>query len=259
MIDLEKEINEKLHSYASMKPMALLNSLTFAESTMSITELADNTGLSPSTVHRILQEMLECGWVMKTADKKYKLGYEAFSMAVRVKSKNYLLEASVGEMIRLNDLSCETVHLIVLDGYEGMYVAKQEAKNQIGLRSRVGKHIPLYCTGGGKAIMSSQEDSWLKDYLRSVERKQFTPATKTTEQELWQEVKLIRHQGYSLDIREHNPDIICVAAPIVDGTGRAVCAISVSAPDYRFTVELARSLSGEVAAAAQTISAKLKK
>lgn len=241
-----------------MKAILILNSLSFAPSYMSITELSASTGLSAGTLHRILQEMVECGLVLKGGDKKYKIGYEAISLAMRMKSTNYLEEASREEMIRLNDLTRETVHIITIDEYWGVYVGKLDAKNQIGLRSRVGKHLPLYCSGGGKVLIANQGEKWINEYLNHVELKGFTQNTITTRKEMEKEIEKIRKDGFALDNMEHNPDVVCIAAPVFDNSEKAVCSIGISAPSYRFSKELALSYAEEIVKSAKAISRKLK-
>ena len=68
---------------------------------------------------------------------------------------------------------------------------------------------------------------------------------------------MIRQQGYSLDNREHNPDIVCIAAPIFGIDGNLAGTIGISAPDYRFSPEKACSFAEEVKRSAAAITEKL--
>lgn len=253
-----EELNESLKSQSYLKSLQILNALSDSEKCKSITYISEFTGLPVSTVHRILQEMVASGLVIKEgSEKKYKLGFEAMSLAMRIKSTNYLVDISMREMIRLNDLSNETIHLIAIDNQLGIYIGKLDAKNQIGLRSRVGKRIPLYCTGGGKVLLAYQTPQWIEEYLANTERTCFTENTIVSEEALKEELATIRAQGYALDLREHNPDIICVAAPVFNQENRIVCSIGISAPDYRFSVEKAVSLAPEIMKSAAMISKRL--
>lgn len=251
-------IQQKLQGYPSLKSLQILNALSFCEGAVGITTICDLTGLSNSSVHRILQDMVECGYVTKdTERKKYRYGFEAMAMALRFKHSNYLLEAARSEMKRLNDLSNETIHLIAIDGYEGVYIGKLDSKNQIGLRSVVGRRIPLYCTGGGKAILSHRSQDWLYDYLLHVPLKRFTDFTIQDRDTFYREMELIKKQGYSLDRQEHNPDVTCIAAPIVSREQNVECSIGIAAPAYRFSMEDAIALSQEVIDSAARISKRL--
>ncbi|MDD3172352.1 MAG: IclR family transcriptional regulator [Herbinix sp.] len=241
-----------------MKALLILNYLTESEDSVSITDISEMTGLSASTVHRVLQEMIACGLASKCEEsKQYKLGYEALAMGMRIKASNYLLDISMGEMMRLNEISRETIHLIAMDEHMGIYIGKLDTKNPIGMKSRIGRRLPLYCTGGGKALMAYQSEEWIEEYLNSAELKKFTQNTKVDKQELLQELKLIREKGYAIDNKEHNPDIICISAPILDHTGKAVSAMSISAPEYRFPLEQALMFSKDIIDSTALVTKKI--
>ena len=258
-LDKEKltEQCRKMGAFSSLMALQVLNALSHAASPASITELAEVTGLSASTIHRILQELVETGYARKNEERRYALGFEAMAFGMRMKTSDFLVKAAQDEMRRLNDLSRETVHLISLDNYQGIYIAKLDAQNQVGLRSQIGWNLPLYCTGGGKAILANQTNEWIQTYLMNEPRKRFTDYTYTEAAALTRELDRIREQGYALDNREHHTDIICVAAPVFTAEGKALCSISVSAPDYRFPLEKAVGLSGEVIASAAAVTRKL--
>lgn len=249
---------QKLGGYSSLKALEILETLSHSRSYVGITELSAVTGLSASTVHRILQELMDTGYVAKNEDRKYRLGFDAMALGMRMQASDFMVEAAKGEMQRLNDLSTETIHLIALNQYQGIYIAKLEAKNQIGLRSRVGWSLPLHCTGGGKAVLANQEPEWLRAYLKNEPRKRFTERTFVEEGALLEELERIRSQGYALDNREHHADVVCVAAPIFSADGKALCAIGISAPDYRFPLDKAISLADEVMASAAAVSRRLR-
>ena len=248
---------KKMGEYSSLKALQVLSALSHATSSASITELSEVTGLSASTIHRILQELVETGYALKNEERKYYLGFEAMAFGMRMKTSDYLLKAAQEEMRRLNDLSRETIHLIALDNYQGIYIGKLDAQNQVGLRSQIGWNLPLYCTGGGKAILANQTEEWLQTYLMNEPRKRITDNTFVEAGPLSRELVRVRTRGYSLDNREHHTDVVCVAAPIFSAEGKALCAIGISAPDYRFPIEKAVSFAEEVMTSAAAVTARI--
>lgn len=249
-----------LKQYSSMKAIQILSAISYSESYSSVTELCEITGLSIATVHRILQELMECGFVVKDQEqKRYRAGFEAWSFAMRLKQTDYLHEAAREEMVRLNDLSLETIHLIALEGEQGVYIDKLGAKNSIGLHSRIGRRIPLFCTGGGKALLAYQTKQWIENYLKRVPLERYTDNTIVTKEALLKELEVIRVRGYSVDNREHHSDVICVAAPVFDHKGEVLCSIGISAPDYRFSLDAALGYGDEVLKSAEAITQRLRK
>lgn len=252
-------LQETMKTYSSLKALQIITALADHKGWASVSELAEQTGLSPSTVHRILQELAACSFVNKNqAARQYKLGIGMMNIAVKMNLSNYLLEAAQDEMARLNDLSLETVHLIAPEADKGVYIGKLDAKNQIQLRSRIGWKIPLPCTSGGKLILAYHTKEWVDSYLAANPLRQYTDETITRRDVLDLELEQIRRQGFAMDNREHNPDIVCIAAPIFGLDGNLAGTIGVSAPDYRFSPEKARSLAPEVMRSAKAITEKLK-
>lgn len=251
-------LQNKMKEFSSLKALQIVIALTDKKGYVTISELSEITGLSPSTTHRILQELSECGFVIKEpSSKRYGTGIEVMQMAMKVKMSDYLLEAARDEMTRLNDLSQETIHLIFPDNDQAIYIGKVEAKHQIQLRSRIGWRIPLQCTSGGKLILAYHTREWVENYLKYNPLKHFTDHTILQEGELFRELETIRNQGFSLDNREHNPDIVCVAAPIFAADEKLAGTIGISAPDYRFSPEKALSLADEVKRSGAAVSKKL--
>lgn len=246
---------EKMKSQSSLKALQILVCLAEKnDSTSTISEISNVTGLSPSTVHRILQELSECGFVQNNkVDHHYSLGFSSWSLAMKIKNQNFVIKIAYEEMLRLNDLSSETIHLMELEGDRGVYLEKIPTKYSIGLLSQVGGHFPLYCTAGGKSILSSQSDEWIEEYLSHVKFQKYTQNTIVDPNALREEIKNVRQQGYSIDDHEHHNDIVCVAVPIFQNSFNNHFAIGISAPDYRFSVDKAKTFVDELKESASRI------
>ena len=257
--DNQRRFQQKVGQYSSMKAIQILSAISEQHNQyISIAELSQITGLSASTVHRVLQELLACGFVEKDEKQHvYRAGVEAWVFAMHLKGPDYLRIAAQSEMERLNELSLETIHLIALEGDRGIYLSKISCQHTIGLHSQIGKHLPLYCTGGGKALMAWQSQQWLQNYMHRVHRERFTGHTLVTEEELTREMELIRQRGYSLDDHEHHEDVVCIGAPVFGASGEVVCSISISAPDYRFSLEHAMGFAEELKKSASIIHERL--
>ena len=124
--------------------------------------------------------------------------------------------------------SGETVHLAQLDNGQVLYVDKRNAARPVDMFSQAGKIGPAYCTGVGKAMLAFLEPGALEAALDRQAFHRFTPATLTDPDALRAELAAIRAAGLSFDREEHEPGIICVAAPILTARGRALGALSIT-------------------------------
>ncbi len=257
---LEKDVvlQKKLRLYSSLKSLQIINALLYSDVPMSISDISKQTTLSVGTIHRILQDLLNCDFVAKQkGGKTYSIGLATWNMALRARDSYYLISIADDEMNRLNNLTLETIHLVTQDNYEVVYLSKLDAKNQIGLRSKIGERIPLYNTSVGKVILSWKDEAWLEQYFSSVQLIATTPSTICDETKFREELEMTKQRIYAIDNKERHPDIVCIAAPIFDSSNNVISAISVSAPEYRFSLDNALSFSDELLKSASTITEKL--
>lgn len=253
----QEMFQKRLKDYTTLKSVQVLSALAFYKKECGINEIAQLTGLSGSTIHRILHEFIDCGLAVKVG-KKYRCGVMVRSLFEVITDDDYLLEASEQEMDRLNDLTKETVHLIVQENNDAVYLDKRGAQNQIGIRSVVGKHVPMYCTSGGKVLMAYQSQEWLDDYFAHTAMEKLAENTITDRKKMEEELASIRKQGYAVDNSEHNPDVVCVAAPVFFPDGKIACTIGVATPKYRMTSEKLTCFIEESVRSARAITEKLK-
>ena len=248
---------KRMADCSTLKSVQVLSALVFYKKECGIQDLASVTGLSNSTIHRILQEFTECGLAVKMG-KKYRYGILVRSLFGELKDADLLLEAAEGEADRLNELTKETIHIIVRENMEAVYADKRDAKNQIGLKSIIGKRIPMYCTSGGKVLMAHQPPEWLEEYFATVPLTKLTENTVTCREELMKQLDDIKTNGYAVDVGEHNYEVVCVAAPVYFADGSVACTIGVSTPRYRMTDEKLRFFIEQSMRSARIITEKLK-
>jgi DNA-binding IclR family transcriptional regulator len=151
----------------------------------------------------------------------------------------------------------ETSNLMVLDGYEVANIAQSESTKLLKMFTQLGAKAPLYCTGGGKAILAYKPVSFQDLILSKISLQRYTDNTITTIEDLRKEFRLIKKQGYAIDNEEREEGIICVASPIFDCYGEVVAAISISGPSYRIKEKDLSNIISSVVLTAKEISANL--
>jgi DNA-binding IclR family transcriptional regulator len=70
-------------------------------------------------------------------------------------------------------------------------------------------------------------------------------------------VRKFRRQGYAIEVNETNEHAGCVAAPVIDMSGRCVAAISIVAPEQRLGKANRETLIAAVRQAAGRLSSRL--
>ena len=165
---------------------------------LGITEITRATGLSRSTVHRLVAALLETGYLRKHSGKKYSLGFRIVSLAAPLLDDTELKEMARPYLERLAERTGETVHLVQLNGHYAVYVDKIDSPQPVGLLSKVGARLMLHCTGAGKVLLAHMNEENRRHVYDTVGLPARTANTITSAEALEKELQLNREQGYAL-------------------------------------------------------------
>ena len=236
----------------------ILDSFGFDHQELSVSEIGAKTGLHRSTAHRILMALEYNDLIKQNPDTgKYHLGIKLFKLGHQAVSQLNLREICRPFLMRIMNETQETVHLAVLDDDQVLYLDKVEGPHALRMPSRVGRHIPTYCTSLGKAMLSCLDDHKVKNIFRSRVLRSYTVNTVKTLDRLLTDLRVIRRRGYSVDNEEIEIGLRCVGAPIKDHTGAMVGAISTAAPSARLAAQKIPGVGRLVMAVAAEISEQL--
>ncbi len=223
---------------------------------LTLAELATGLNLNKSTVLRLVKPLCDAHLLERAAaDSRYRLGTETAYLGQTYLDRLDLRSSAHDIMARLMNASQETIHLVIFDPPEVVYVDKVEAPQPIRMHSRIGSRQPAFCTAVGKTFLAHAPEPVVQSVIDAGLPSR-TPNTITSEARLRSELAAIRAQGYAVDDIENEPDIRCVGAPIFDHTG-VVAAASISGPITRVTPERVAELGTLVREAATEISHRL--
>ena len=196
-------------------------------------EVVSALRLPKSSVHRILKELAQLGYLNYNPEsKRYTGSLRLAALGAEVMAHFQLREHLRPLLLEMHRETDHTTNLGVLDGTTGVFLDKIESRDfGIKLFSEIGKTFPLHCTGLGKALLAFSPREILEALLITPLRA-LTEKTITDPEALRRELDLIRNRGHAVDNEEITRGIMCVAAPVFGFSGEAVCAISLTFPVY---------------------------
>lgn len=203
---------------------------------LGVTELANRTGLVPSTAHRLLHTLAKRGYVSQSTESgRYLLGYKAVEVASGLERRLERLRVVARPHLEgVQRETGETVNLVVLDADRVVYVDQVEGSRQVRMFTTVGTSVPAHTTGSGKAILANGPSEAVQALCAGREPlPKLTEHTLTSLRALEEDFERIRRRGYAVDNEEHEEGAGCVAVAVFDHTGRPTAAISVSGPSAR--------------------------
>ncbi len=219
------------------------------------TDIAERSGLTRGTAHRLLSTLAELGFLrVDERDQSYHLGLRVFDMAHRVWDQFDLRSAAEPELERLSAATGETARLVVLDADAALTVDQRAAAQAVRLGNGVGARAALHASGAGKAILAHLDPLARSRLLTRLALTRFTPNTIGERMALEAELDLTKGRGYAISFEEQHAGVSSVAAAILDHGARAIGAVAVVGPSYRLGPDRLHALGRDAMEAARRIS-----
>lgn len=254
----KSETPEKTQIRSLAKALTIIDHLTSSQTGMSLAKIARKMDVSKSTVHGLLSTLKDFGYIEQCPlTGNYKLGKRLFEIGSIVASFWDVRTAAGPYLQQLMESISETVHLVILDKGEVLYIDKRESHQSLRIVSQMGMRLPAHCTGVGKVLLAHISSSEVNKVILDNGLKRFTKNTITDREQLERELRLIMEQGYAVDNEEIMDSLRCVAAAVFDHGGKACAAISISGPVARLSGERFELAVNMVVQAARDISLAL--
>lgn len=201
-----------------------------------VTEIADELGVSKSTVHNHLATLERHGYVVQSGDE-YRLGLRSLTLGGHAQKHERLYQRAREEVDDLVERTGERCQVLVEEGGRGYYVYQALGDQAVTTDSHVGTQVYLHCTALGKAVLANLPEERVEGILDEHGLPEVTERSIGSREALYEELAEIRDTGVAFDDEERMLGMRCVAVPILDGDDRVAGAISVSGPRTRFQGE----------------------
>ena len=220
-----------------LKVLSVLETLS-EEGEAALATLAHKAMTSKSTTHRLLQTMVDLGYVEQDPEsERYSLTLKLFGVAVRaLNTENDLLRIADRGMGRLARATGEAINLGVMDEHDSrvVYVHARPSAYSLSMKSTIGMRNPLHSTSLGKALLAFRPAAEIDERIAGMELERRAPNTITDPAALREALTTTRERGYAEEIEESEAGVRCLAVPIFDHLGKSMAAISMSFPLFRF-------------------------
>jgi DNA-binding IclR family transcriptional regulator len=180
-----------------------------------LTELCQRTGLPRATAHRLAVGLEVHGLLHRGADGRWRPGPTLGELAAR--SGDPLLEAASAVLPRLRDLTGESVQLYRRDGMNRICVAAAEPASGLRDTVPVGTRLSMGAGSGAKVLAAWADPATQRAVLADAV---FTERT----------LLEVRRRGWAQSVAERESGVASVSAPVRNGNGQVVAAVSVSGP-----------------------------
>lgn len=215
---------------------------TVAESPCGLAELCERTGVPRATAYRLATALEVHRLLARDDEGRWRLGPAVTELAAHVSDP--LLAAGAAVLPLLRESTGESVQLYRREGTARVCVAALEPA--AGLRDTVpvGARLPMTAGSGAKVLLA---------YSDAATQKAVLPAAKFTERTLAD----VRRRGWAQSVAEREPGVASVSAPVRDGRGVVIAAISVSGPVDRIGRRPGARWAADLLSAADALARRL--
>jgi IclR family pca regulon transcriptional regulator len=258
--------NHKDRSFieALSRGLSVLEVFESSQPRLGITEIARKTGLSKSTVFRLLHTLRTLGYItLVNEEKKFTLGPKVLGLGFAVLSSLELREVARPYLIDLSQRIKETVNLAVLDGWKLIYIERIKTEQIVNINLYIGSRLELYNTAMGRVLAAFQGKKWIEQYLEYLEKIPEAEAYwKDKGKKFLSIIEEVRTNDYALNNEELVLGLRSVASPVRNWEGKVTAAvnIAVSSSIYslsRLKKELIPPLQETIRAISQALGLKI--
>lgn len=218
------------------RALSIIETLAEDDEGYRLSDLAIRTGLSASTVHRLLATLESRRFVQfDRAESKWHVGVRSFTVGASFARRRNFSAQAIPYLRKLRDLTRETANLAVVDDEFIIVLTRMESREIMRSLTKVGGRVPMVTSGVGKAVLATYSDEEVGAVIRHHGMPRLTEKSIVRPSDLFKELEKIRKQGYALDDEEACMGLRCVAAVVYNDCAEPLAAISVSGMTGRLT------------------------
>lgn len=215
--------------------LSVINSFAQERRAQTLSEVAQQTGLTRATARRVLLTLTELGYVHQS-NRDFSLTPKVLDLGYSFLSSFRVVELAQLPMEKLVEEVRESSSMSVLDGSEIVYVARVPTKRIMTIALALGSRLPVYPTSMGRVLLAGQSDEEIDEYISTTTFERLTTHTVSDEAEFRERLGEVREQGYALVDQELEEGVRSIAAPITNADGEVIAAMNVSCHAARVTV-----------------------
>jgi IclR family pca regulon transcriptional regulator len=199
---------------------------------LTLTEVAQATGLARATARRALITLEHLGYVTPHG-RTFTLTPRVLALGFPPLSRTTLPQIAAPHLAELAGRLHDSASLAVLAGDEIQYMARVATSRIMSVNITVGTRLPAYPTSLGRVMLAD-----LAPAERHLpEPHALTPHTITDPRALTATLDGVREDGYALVDGELEEGLRSIAVPVRDRRGKVVAAVNVAMHSSRRTLE----------------------
>jgi DNA-binding IclR family transcriptional regulator len=220
------------------KAIDILEVFLQKEGELSLTEIAQATGLNAATAFRLVSTLARRGYIRQPEKKgAYLLGLRMLDFNYAVRRNLKFIDLAYLAMSRLSKEENQSVYMAALDADQALIIEEVGVTEDLRINSPVGKRLALHCTACGKVLLAALSEEERKAYYARNVLQPLTANTIIDVERLERELAKVRLEGVAFDKEEYRMGLWIAASPVYDGRGHLVAAAGIMVPTSDINAE----------------------
>lgn len=225
----EAEESDPLFVRAAARAMHVLAAFNHASGPLSLSEIAARSGMDRSAAQRITHTLITLGYLRRGPnDRGYLPGVRLLDRTLDVLRLDPVVQKATPVLLELRKTVRERVDLSLFDEARLIYALRMQSKRETFFATLVGHSVPVYCTAGGRAVLSALPDDRVAQILDQAPLSAYTDQTLTDRDAIMAEVDQARTKGFALVTGELIQGEIAIGVAIAREPGQPLAAIHVA-------------------------------
>jgi DNA-binding IclR family transcriptional regulator len=211
----------------------ILNAVADSNTSLGFKDICKLVPLPKSTIHNLVQTMLNAEYLQKDLTGHYRIGIRCFKTGNAFRLSDPFT-AHAREIVEELHRTCnENTCFAVLDRTDVVYIYEFDSTQVLRVYAHDEKRKPAHATALGKALLSGYTDEEIRALYPSEQLQIFTSKTLGSLNALIEHIREVRRTRVAYDLEETYPHVNCIAVPVMNSKGFPVAALSFTFPAFR--------------------------
>lgn len=204
---------------------------------MTLTEIANETGLANSTIHRHLRTLHHREYLTEEHGR-YRVSFRFLEFGKQAQYRQEAYRLAEQKVKELAEDTGERAQFLVEEHGQAVYVFREKGSHGVKTDIGIGSRVPLHATASGKAILAHLPAERVEAIIDWRGLYPHTPHTITDKSDLFEEFEQIREVGYSISRQEFIEGLNAVGTVVKNTEDDILGAFTIAGPAHRLKGEL---------------------
>lgn len=227
-MELTMSNSPEYHVPALSRGLQIIEMFNRDKRVLNTQDFAEHLGVSASSTYRIVQTLLDMGYLKKVTRNAYELGPQVVSRGFAFLAGRDLVDIASPYINELRDNASISCHLGIRDGLETIYIYRAQASQRLSVNIPLGSRLPCHTNAMGRVLLQQLSDIELNAMYQTLQLDIYPGPHPQSLPELKKLLKEEWGQGFSSN---RSDNATAIAAPITNYLGQTIAAINISGAD----------------------------